>query len=182
MKYTCPNCGKHFEMTVEQLTVAQYHVNCPQCGSALEIVGDYAYMPLEDGTLNLADDEPEQEEQQPGLDPLYDQVVAFLGQCNAITPVMLAVRFGIDMERAEAIMQQLEDNGIVGPAQGGAPRTILIPHNTNLPYGLPDIPTEPQADGDTPNPNIKTYTMSCSTPGCILFLLLVAMALVYFLK
>ncbi len=168
-------------MTVEQLTTTQYRTNCPNCNCDLEIVGNYAYMPLEDGSLILNDEETPDEETQPALDPLYDRVVAFLGRCNAITPMMLAVRFDIDLERANTIMQQLEDNGIVGPAKGGAPRSILIPHNNNLPYGLPEIPDEQQEQNKI-NPNFKSYTMNCSTPGCLLFILLIAMALIYLFK
>ena len=147
MKYTCPNCGKSTEWTIEQLTANNCKVTCPQCNAALEIVGDYAYMPFDDGSLNLADDEPEPEP-QPALDPLYNHAIDYIVTCNAITPVMLARYFDIPMERAMVLIQQLEDNHIIGPANGGAPRTILIPHNTNLPFGLqrhydPDAPTTP---------------------------------------
>jgi len=194
MKYTCPNCGKHMEFAVEQLTEAQYKVNCPQCGCALEIVGDYAYMPLEDGSLNLADDEPqEKEEEQPSRDPLYERAVELIKQCNAITPVMLASFLDIPMERAQQLMQQLEDNGIVGPYNGGAPRQILIPHNTNLPYGLPIFNQESEgnkeenpSENDNPeyqgDPKIKSYTVNCSVPGCLLFVLLVTLALILLFK
>lgn len=187
MKYTCPNCGKHMEFSTEQLTESQYKVSCPQCGSALEIVGDYAYMPLEDGSLNLADDEAP-EEALPKRDPLYDQAVEFVKLCNAITPIMLAARFNLTMEQAQQLMQQLENNGIVGPYNNGAPRKILIPHNTDLPYGLPIFnqagtseanSDETDSQGD---PKFKSYTLNCSGPGCLLFILLVTLALTMFLK
>lgn len=188
MKYTCPNCGKHMEFSTEQLTESKYKVSCPQCGTALEIVGDYAYMPLEDGTLNLADDEQQEKDQeQPTGDPLYGQAVEFVKQCNAITPVMLAAYFNISLERAEQLMQQLEDNGIVGPYNNGAPRKILIPHNTDLPYGLPIFnQTGTSEDNDDTeyqgDPKFKSYTLNCSGPGCLLFLLLVGLAIALLLK
>lgn len=141
-------CGKSMEFSAEQLIAAQYKVTCPQCASALEIVGDYAYMPLPDGSLNLADDTDKQEEEtRPQVDPLYRPAVDFIVTCNAITPHMLAQYFGIPMERAMQLMDQLERNGVVGPDMGGAPRTILIPHNNNIPG-----PFVPRYNPQTPPP------------------------------
>lgn len=175
MKYTCPKCGKTMEFSVEQLTDAQYKVTCPQCGCALEIVGDYAYVPLEDGSLNLADDEPEPvvEEVFPNRDPLYQAAVDYIVTCNAITPTMLSQYFDIPIERAQELMNQLEAGGIVGPANGGAPRTILIPHNTNLPGGFRQHydPNTPQMPPEFKG-KIKTYNISCG--GCLFVLLLIS--------
>lgn len=185
MKYNCPKCGKSLDYSVDQLTQAQYHVTCPQCGSALEIVGDYAYMPLEDGSLNLADDTPPAtDEPQPGLDPLYQHAVDYIITCNAITPTMLASYFDIPIERAHILMQQLEDNGVVAPAQGGAPRTILIPHNTNLPlmFGAKFDPNAPTTPPEFNKDNIhgRSCTINCS--GCLFILLLIALVATFFLK
>lgn len=181
MKYTCPKCGKTMELSVEQLTDAQYKVTCPQCNSALEIVGDYAYIPLEDGSLNLADDEQEPENPAPQRDPLYQHAVDYIVTCNAITPQMLAQYFDIPIERAHELLQQLEENGVVGPANGGAPRTILIPHNTDLPGGFfqrfdPDAPQlPPEFKG-----KVKTYRISCG--GCLFVLLLISFAVIMMFK
>lgn len=174
MTYKCPNCGKTLDYSTEELIEQQYQVVCPQCNSKLTIVGDYAYMPLEDGTLNLADDDTstqEATEPQQALDPLYQQAVDYIITCNAITPTMLSQYFSIPMERAQALIDQLEDNGIVGPYNGGAPRKILIPHNTNLPLGLPEF-FNPDAPTTPPEFNKKTkiYTINCS--GCFMFLLI----------
>lgn len=185
MKYTCPKCGKTLEFSVEHLTLTQYKVSCSQCGSALEIVGDYAYMPLEDGSLNLADSTPPTtEEAQPALDPLYQHAVDYIVTCNAITPAMLANYFDIPIERAHELMQQLEDNGIVSPANGGAPRTILVPHNTNLPFTFgakfdPNAPTTPP-EFNKGNFKGRTCTINCS--GCFFILILIALAATFFLK
>ena len=56
MKYTCPKCGKHIELSVEALIASEYKTICPQCLTQLEIVGDYAYVPLDDGSLELRRD------------------------------------------------------------------------------------------------------------------------------
>ncbi|MCQ2288398.1 MAG: hypothetical protein MJZ74_04810 [Muribaculaceae bacterium] len=183
MKYTCPKCGKTMEFSVEQLTDAQYKVTCPQCGCALEIVGDYAYVPLEDGSLDLSDTPKEDPEPKPQRDPLYQAAVDYVVTCNAITPVMLAQYFDIPIERANEIMRQLEEAGVVGPANGGAPRTILIPHNTNLP-GAFMRHFDPDAANTPPtfkygNFKGKTYTINCS--GCLFILILISI-IAMFLK
>lgn len=182
MKYTCPKCGKTMEFSVEQLTDAQYKVTCPQCGCALEIVGDYAYVPLEDGSLDLSDTPKEDPNPQPQRDPLYNSAVDFVVTCNAITPLMLAQYFDIPIERAQALIEQMEADGVVGPYNNGAPRKILIPHNTDIPGPFvghfdPDAPSTPP---EFKNAKVKTFNISCT--GCLLFLLLLGLIIALFVK
>jgi len=211
MKFTCPKCGKELELSSEALIECDYKTVCPQCLAQLVIVGSYAYVPREDGSLTLRPSESDNiptdapaasasasasAEELPtmpaadasaeptpppfntpptlpsrqSLDPLYDQVVAFLGSCNAITPFMLCDRFDIDLQRANAIIAQLEANGIVGPYNNGAPRTILIPHR-DIFSGVPpqyqqDTPTD--TDANTP----RTTVISCS--GCITWFVIIS--------
>ena len=70
MKYTCPKCGKTLELSHEALINSEYKTVCPQCLSNLEIVGDYAYIPLDDGSLELA---PDHAEPIPAGDPVLGQ-------------------------------------------------------------------------------------------------------------
>lgn len=178
-------------MTVEHLIECEYRLECPSCHAPLQIVGDYAYIPLDDGSLDLTPKaEPEEVEvieQDPltpppfnvpnvpnaDIDPLFNEVVAFLRQCNAITPMMLRDRFNIPLERAQQIILQLEQAGIVGPYNGGGPRSILIDHNTSLhhPFAPPQNAYDTQ--GDTSNQqqnNGKGFTVGCG--GCLPWLLI----------
>lgn len=142
----------HIELSTEALIAAQYKTICPRCLTALEIVGDYAYVPLEDGSLNLHHNDNNSSAQSSatdgtvivppplpsqlapdGLDPLYDEAVKYLSQCNAITPMMLRDYFNISIERAQDLITQLEQAGCIGPYRGGAPRQILIDHREELP-------------------------------------------------
>ena len=202
MKYTCPQCGKSIDISTDALIASEYFIVCPQCLTKLQIVGDYAYVPLEDGSLDLQpDDEPKpvetvevlpppivreqplpQTQPQPvGFDPLFGDAVRFLGQCTAITPMMLRDRFNITLERAQALLMQLEQAGIVGPYNGGGPRQILIPHNTGVPnpYIMPTTDTEPVTG--TPitneNSNNKTYTFTCSS--CLTLFLVATIVLIF---
>ena len=187
MKYSCPKCGKSFDVTVERLIECEYRLECPSCHAPLQIVGDYAYIPLDDGSLDLTPHveietaEPVAEgtsaitpppfEGNVETDPLFNEAVAFLRQCNAITPMMLRDRFDIPLERAQQIILQLEQAGIVGPYNGGGPRSILIDHNTNLhtPISPPQYSDGNQGDGNQQNNGGKGVTIGCT--GCLPWLL-----------
>jgi len=126
-----------------------------------------------------------------GLDPLYLAAVNYIKTCNAITLPMLQRYFNISPERAETLMKQLEDNGVVAPFDGLHPRKILIEHNTGLPgvfsHKQQYNPEEQQSQQSTDNPDgnqqlPNTRSCSCSLPGCgfMLFLLLLIYLLAHF--
>ena len=204
MQYTCPRCGKHIDLSVEALIANEYKTVCPQCLTQLEIVGDYAYVPLEDGSLNLRRDEPSPETEPEvvvpevmgvpvqgsvavpplpsqlggdGRDPLFDEAVRYLGQCSAITPMMLRDYFNIPLERAQDLINQLEQAGCIGPYRGGAPRQILIEHHEGLPSPFNynqrfGADSQPAADG-TPQPQGgKMVRVNCGS--CLIWLVLIA--------
>ena len=196
MKYVCPKCGKNIELGAEALIASEYRTVCPQCLSQLEIVGDYAYIQPEGDPLQFSrpGDESAANETAvtpppfspvppalPARDPLYDSAVEFVSRCNAITPFMLRDYFDIDLERAHELMAQLEQNGIVGPANGGAPRQILIPHNTNIPLGLPvsfGRPMEGQDADEQPIDDTSrrsVHVVNCG--GCLMWALLIMLAI-----
>ena len=216
MKYTCPKCGKIIELSTEALIASEYFTVCPQCLTRLQIVGNYAYVPVSDRDLDLTppsadntDDAPtpSNEKQPPAfspattvrnaptvpttpaddqtaVDPLLGQAINFVSQCNAITPVMLSSHFNIPIERAQVLITQLEQAGVIGPYNGGAPRSILIPHRTDLPGPFRVTPVGDDADNQTPNDakghiDNKTYTFTCS--GCLTWFIVVAL-LIFLLK
>ena len=211
MKYTCPKCGKTLELSTEALINMEYKTVCPQCLSNLEIVGDYAYIPLDDGSLTLASDPTEpapssdplletqvedveaQDVTPPpikstpppfkttpppmpgdGLDPLFGDAVRLLGTLNSVTPMTLRDNLNIPLDRAQNLIYQLERAGIIGPYNNGGPRTILIPHNTNIMGAMP-VEGTPIDDAQ---PQRKTMTMNCS--GCLMWaiILTIVMALI----
>lgn len=199
MIYTCPKCGKRLELSAEALIAADYKTVCPQCLTRLEIVGDYAYVPLDDGSLELRRADPAPEEAtalQPdeagvplpsqlggdGRDPLFDQAVRYLGECSAITPMMLRDYFGITIERAHDLIAQLEQAGCIGPYRGGAPRQILIDHREGLPSPYarrydPNAPTDPTPEQQ---PQGKMVRINCL--GCFFWSLLIGMLIALLVK
>lgn len=59
-------------------------------------------------------------------DPLYEDVKAYVISSGTASTSNVQRKFGLGYNRAGRIMDQLEEDGIVGPAQGGKARTILV--------------------------------------------------------
>lgn len=59
-------------------------------------------------------------------DPLFEEAARFIINANTASTSSLQRRYSIGYNRAGKIMDQMEAAGIVGPAQGGKPRQVLI--------------------------------------------------------
>ncbi len=59
-------------------------------------------------------------------DPLFEEIAEAVVTSGVASTSSLQRRYSIGFNRAGKIMDQLEAAGIVGPAQGGKPRTILV--------------------------------------------------------
>ncbi len=194
MRIECPKCGHITIQSEEELAKLNNIITCPKCMSTLKIVDGIAYIPNEKTTaeqLRHPDPEPPQFKgdlyyethghQTEGLDPLYNAAVAYLRTCNAISLPMLQRYFNIPPERAEQIMQQLENNGVVSPYDGMHPRKILIDHYQGLPSHAPvrekyDPQNAEFDENGNPNPqqHIKTRSCTLSLPGCLIYTVIIA--------
>lgn len=61
-----------------------------------------------------------------GDDELYEEVVSFVIESGRASASVLQRRFKVGYARAARLMDLLEDNGVVGPADGAKPRAILV--------------------------------------------------------
>ena len=59
-------------------------------------------------------------------DSMYDEALAFVKESQKASTSLLQRRFGIGYNRAARIIDQLEDNGVIGPANGSKPREVYI--------------------------------------------------------
>lgn len=59
-------------------------------------------------------------------DPLFDEIARLVVTSNTASTSSLQRRYSIGYNRAGKIMDQLEAAGIVGPAHGGKPRSVLV--------------------------------------------------------
>ena len=203
MRIECPKCGFVTNQTDEELAKLNNTITCPNCMSVLKVVEGIAYIPTDKAPLEQLELQPpqfkgeqyyEQQTVQEGLDPLYSAAVDFVKTCNALTLPMLQRYFDITPERAEQLMQQLEDNKIVAPFDGMHPRKILIEHDTRVTSNywnrgrryenekpLFDQIKQAQNQAD-PNqstqPKVRGCTCSLPSLGLILFILLLTILLV----
>ena len=59
-------------------------------------------------------------------DPLYDDVKHFVIQSRRASTSFIQRKFSVGYSRAARLMDALEENGIIGPANGSKPREILV--------------------------------------------------------
>jgi S-DNA-T family DNA segregation ATPase FtsK/SpoIIIE len=60
-------------------------------------------------------------------DDLFDEAVRFVVQSGQASTSMLQRRFRIGFSRAGRLVDMMERDGIIGPADGSKPREILVP-------------------------------------------------------
>jgi len=60
-------------------------------------------------------------------DPLYDLAVAYVTQLGKASTSMVQREFKIGYNRAARILEVMEKEGVVGPADGARPREVLVP-------------------------------------------------------
>ena len=63
-------------------------------------------------------------------DPLFDEAVKLVRDSGKASSSLMQRRLKLGYARAARVLDQLEQAGIVGPANGSKPREILIEHNT----------------------------------------------------
>ncbi|MBR6361421.1 MAG: hypothetical protein IKS04_06455, partial [Clostridia bacterium] len=97
------------------------------------------------------------------LDPMYNQAVECVIQAGQASTTMLQKKLKLGYARASRVMDQLEETGIVGPAEGAKPRQVLMtsqewyerqalaestgkqPHNIQMSFSDIDKKPEPAA-------------------------------------
>ncbi|WP_314067880.1 DNA translocase FtsK [uncultured Vagococcus sp.] len=60
------------------------------------------------------------------LDELYDEAVALVIEMDTASISMLQRRFRVGYNRAARIVDQMEEQGVVGPPEGSKPRKVLV--------------------------------------------------------
>jgi S-DNA-T family DNA segregation ATPase FtsK/SpoIIIE len=77
--------------------------------------------PREDAGAPEADDEDK--------DEMYDQAIAIVAETRQASISMIQRRLRIGYNRAARMVERMETEGIVGPADGAKPREVLVPSN-----------------------------------------------------
>ncbi len=83
--------------------------------------------PIYDETiLQARDDEREESEEDDDYDPKWDEAIRVVSERERISVSMLQRRMKIGYNRAARMIERMEREGIVGPADGAKPREVLI--------------------------------------------------------
>lgn len=203
MKIECPKCGLALNKTEEELSQLNHTTTCPRCLSTLKVVDGIAYIPSSKTPIEKLQPVEalppvfkgqqyyEGNDVNPNLDPLYNAAVQYLRTCNAITLPMLQRYLDVPPERAELIMQQLEDNKVVAPYDGMHPRKILIEHNQGLPGILSHLEryepgqdnnnTSPVADQGSSKPSKPTRMNKWVKALPVLYVIVFALLIIYYI-
>ncbi|MDD6466763.1 MAG: DNA translocase FtsK, partial [Erysipelotrichaceae bacterium] len=64
--------------------------------------------------------------QRAPIDPMYEEVVKFVVAEQKASTSLLQRRFGFGYNRAAKIIDMLQEEGIIGPAQGSKPREVFV--------------------------------------------------------
>lgn len=76
--------------------------------------------------LDLASEEGDQEEESAGDDPMLDEAMEVVKKQGTASASMLQRRLRIGYNRAARLIEQMEDEGVIGPADGVRGRTVLL--------------------------------------------------------
>jgi S-DNA-T family DNA segregation ATPase FtsK/SpoIIIE len=84
--------------------------------------------PIYDESILASAEEPEEgaESEEDCSDELYDQAVAIVAELGQASTSMVQRKLQIGYNRAARLIERMEREGIVGPANGAKPREVLI--------------------------------------------------------
>ena len=66
------------------------------------------------------------EESNMKSDPMYNEILEFIKSCDLVSASYLQRKFRIGYPRAARLIEVLNEEGHIGPSQGGKPREVLI--------------------------------------------------------
>lgn len=121
----CPFCGAEIE-----------NDRCPSCGMP---VPSPEFMREREKDLNTARQ-------------LYDSAVQCVVDAGQAKTSLLQRRLHIGYSVAAALMDMMEEKGVIGPYCGAQPREVLIPHATPSQESIENFPTEQEIPAAPPPP------------------------------
>ena len=81
---------------------------------------------LEEGSSSSLSEGKEGAELEAGEDPLYEEAKRVVTEARKASASLLQRRLSIGYARAARILDILEENGVIGPANGAKPREIFV--------------------------------------------------------
>ncbi|MBK8260787.1 MAG: DNA translocase FtsK 4TM domain-containing protein [Nannocystis sp.] len=72
------------------------------------------------------DEEGQIVEEDRRADPLYDKAVQIVAETRKVSTSMIQRRLNVGYNRAAKMVEMMEEEGVIGPARGTAPREVLV--------------------------------------------------------
>ncbi|HRI06833.1 MAG TPA: DNA translocase FtsK, partial [Nannocystaceae bacterium] len=72
------------------------------------------------------DEDGEVVEEDRRADPLYDKAVQIVAETRKVSTSMIQRRLNVGYNRAAKMVEMMEEEGVIGPARGTAPREVLV--------------------------------------------------------
>jgi len=82
-------------------------------------------------------------------DDMFDDVIKLIQETGMASASLIQRRLKLGYARSARLLDQLEENGLIGPANGAKPREILI-KSVNGQWQVPALPPEPKIIGEEP--------------------------------
>lgn len=76
--------------------------------------------------ITKAEVERGDEEEQRPADPLYDKAVQIVAEAQKVSTSMIQRRLNVGYNRAAKIVERMEEEGAIGPANGSKPREVYV--------------------------------------------------------
>lgn len=125
LAYYCDKCLKMYPLS--------HKSTCDICGSFMKVQSpEYIEKDVLTKFINNNKDDKtnlkinESVEENDYEDPLYNEIVEFAINTGKISASLLKRRFRLGYNRAARCIDLLEKRGIIGPANGSAPREVLV--------------------------------------------------------
>jgi S-DNA-T family DNA segregation ATPase FtsK/SpoIIIE len=66
------------------------------------------------------------DEEERAYDPLYDKAVELVAEAQKVSTSMLQRRLNVGYNRAAKLVERMEEEGAIGPANGTKPREVYV--------------------------------------------------------
>jgi len=83
-------------------------------------------------------------------DPMFDDVIKLIQETGMASASLIQRRLKLGYARSARLLDQLEENGLIGPANGVKPREIFMTHNSSGEWQVPALPPEPKIIEEEP--------------------------------
>jgi len=107
---------------------AKFKINNYRAESLVKILVEYGYLSKEKdekGRRTVIPNEPEGEPLTGENDTLLERAIKIVQEYDHASASLIQRRLAIGYARAARLLDQMEIQGIVGPAEGAAPRKVL---------------------------------------------------------